>query len=278
MPLYAQINLAILIISFVLCFLPEIAYGMYLAGHRIFCGNRPRVPHVPLFSDTNFPNVYDKAGLFLVLGFSLLACTSSCVNWDAQENSPNMVSRMLALNVDILVYLPFILRLCFLPQMGFRYTRPAARHFLLAVGAVIFLFLLSGIYEASGLIPWIVQTTKSPEFQDVVVDIAKGDLATKLYVAFAAIVVAPFGEECFFRGFLYNIIKDRWGRIAAAIISSLMFASIHVALPQFIMLFIMALLQCFLYERARSIWVPIFSHALFNAASVVATLLFFPGM
>ncbi len=278
MPLYARLNLFLLLASFVFCFLPELLYGIYWVGRRIFCGNNPRPPRIPRYLYTNFPNGLDKAGCFLLLGLFMLGCASSCVQWNVQDTPPGATSRLLIQVMDILVYLPFILRLCFLPQMGFRYIRLSASHFLLAVGAVFSLFLLSGIYEATGLIPWIVQTTGSPEFQDIVVGVARGDLATKLYVAFAAIIVAPFGEECFFRGFLYNILKDRWGRIAAAIISSLMFASIHLALPQFIMLFIMALFQCVLYERARSIWIPIFSHTLFNSASVVATLLFFPDM
>ncbi len=277
MPFYAEINLIILFISFILCLLPEFLCGVYAVIRWIFGANKPRLPRVPLYPCTSFPNVWDKFGCFFMLGLFVLSCTSECLHPNETHEPADAAAVVFNTLVLIAIYVPFIVRLGFLPQMGFRRTgQRSLSHFLFAVGAILTLLILSGIYEASGLISWFVRATGSPEYQDVVVSVAKGDAFTKLITIAVAVIVAPFGEECFFRGFLYNTLKDRWGTIAAAVVSSLMFASIHLALPQFIMLFTMGIFQCILYERSHSVRVPIFSHALFNSISVIATLFFFP--
>lgn len=90
-------------------------------------------------------------------------------------------------------------------------------------------------------------------------------------VAFAiiTIIVAPFGEELLFRGILYPAIKEAgfprlawWG-------SSAIFSGIHLNLPIFLPLLVLALVLVWLYEKTDNLLAPIVAHALFNATNLV---------
>jgi membrane protease YdiL (CAAX protease family) len=92
-----------------------------------------------------------------------------------------------------------------------------------------------------------------------------------------AVIVAPVAEEMIFRGYFYGVIRRYGGRIPAILISSLLFAAIHVHLPSFPGLFLLAVTLCFLYERTGSLWSNITMHAAFNASTII-TLIFWPAL
>jgi membrane protease YdiL (CAAX protease family) len=95
----------------------------------------------------------------------------------------------------------------------------------------------------------------------------------RAYLVFFALVLAPMGEEFFFRGLLYSMGKS-WGWPKTGWIgSSLLFALFHLNAPAFLPLFVLALALTWLYERTGGLLAPILAHGLFNLANL--TLLLF---
>ena len=94
-------------------------------------------------------------------------------------------------------------------------------------------------------------------------------LSAKLIVAVQAVVFAPAQEELIFRGYLYGLARRHLGVGAGLVISSALFAGIHLHLPSFAGLFVLALCLALAYEWTGSIFVPMAMHAMFNLLSVV---------
>ncbi|MEO6847090.1 MAG: CPBP family intramembrane glutamic endopeptidase [Chthoniobacterales bacterium] len=90
-------------------------------------------------------------------------------------------------------------------------------------------------------------------------------------------VIAPITEELLFRGFLYGVLSRYFGRLAAMLVSSLLFAAMHAHLPSFPALFIMGIFLTLAYERTGSLWTSIFMHSCFNALSF-SLILWFPAL
>jgi uncharacterized protein len=79
------------------------------------------------------------------------------------------------------------------------------------------------------------------------------------------VVIAPFVEEFFFRGFLYQALRNSWGTIAGVLASSAIFSIVHSDLSKFVPLFILGIALALLFERTRSLWPCIMLHAINNA-------------
>jgi membrane protease YdiL (CAAX protease family) len=96
-----------------------------------------------------------------------------------------------------------------------------------------------------------------------------GDLGAVRITCLSALLVAPLVEETVFRGYLYPIAKAYMGALAAAMLTSTMFAVSHgnwAVLPG---LFVLALAFTIAFERFGSLWVCVAMHAAFNAVSLI---------
>lgn len=89
-----------------------------------------------------------------------------------------------------------------------------------------------------------------------------------------ATIVAPIAEEFIFRGYLYGVMRRFLGRIPGIMISSILFAAMHLHLPSMPGLTVLAVMLCLLYERTGSLWSNIIVHATFNTISIVMLLIF----
>jgi membrane protease YdiL (CAAX protease family) len=104
---------------------------------------------------------------------------------------------------------------------------------------------------------------------------AVGIVVTSLY----AIVIAPFGEELFFRGVLFRTLRDRHGLRIGLLGTAVGFGLIHfipgdvvdAALLMLVMAFTGASLG-YLYERRGTIVAPIAAHVTFNVIGLVLIL------
>lgn len=104
---------------------------------------------------------------------------------------------------------------------------------------------------------------------------AVGIVVTTLY----AIVIAPFGEELFFRGVLFRTLRDRHGLKIGLLGTAVGFGLIHfipgdavdAALLMLVMAFTGASLG-YLYERRGTIVAPIAAHVTFNVIGLVLIL------
>jgi uncharacterized protein len=87
-------------------------------------------------------------------------------------------------------------------------------------------------------------------------------------------ILAPIGEEFFFRGFLYNCTKRRWGILAGTLISAVVFAMVHAGPLLMLAIVPVGIILAVAYERTGSLWVPILMHVTFNSLQLLAAKLF----
>lgn len=141
------------------------------------------------------------------------------------------------------------------------------------LAALFVMLVFCKIYEVSGLYHWVVETFHCAQNQEIVDMLAGGDVAMRYVIAGGAVIMAPICEECCYRGFLYGMLRRYAGPVAAALCSSLVFAAVHTSLAQMLPLVVFALVQCFLYEKTRTLCTVMVSHALFNVINTAGVLL-----
>jgi membrane protease YdiL (CAAX protease family) len=92
--------------------------------------------------------------------------------------------------------------------------------------------------------------------------------------AFLIVIVAPLSEELFFRGFMYAGLRRSLPLWPAALISALIWGSLHLGggnVGVAVQLSIFGVILAWLYERSGTLWAPIFAHMLNN--TIAFTLL-----
>ncbi len=91
-------------------------------------------------------------------------------------------------------------------------------------------------------------------------------------LAVTAVIVAPFAEETFFRGFMFQGIRKRIGFAWAAIISAALFALAHMSVEALVPIFLLGLMLAWLYYKTKSIWPCIIVHAAYNSIAVISMI------
>jgi len=95
-------------------------------------------------------------------------------------------------------------------------------------------------------------------------------------MAFAAIVVAPAGEEIIFRGFLFRgFVRSERAAWPAIVVISLLWAGLHVQYDWagILQIFIIGLFLGWVRWRSGSTLLTFFLHALFNLEGTLETVL-----
>lgn len=98
--------------------------------------------------------------------------------------------------------------------------------------------------------------------------------AALIAVAFLVTVVAPVGEELFFRGFYFRALANWKGIWPAAIITGITFGSIHAGgspIGFLVPLGFFGFVLCLLYVRTKSLYPPIVLHAINNSIAFGST-------
>jgi membrane protease YdiL (CAAX protease family) len=90
------------------------------------------------------------------------------------------------------------------------------------------------------------------------------DAAQIAIAAVSVTVLAPIGEEIFFRGFLFSGIRSRLGFWASAAISGALFAVSHAILLLMPLLFVVGVGLAWVFERRGSLVPAIAAHMAFN--------------
>jgi membrane protease YdiL (CAAX protease family) len=91
------------------------------------------------------------------------------------------------------------------------------------------------------------------------------DLLLAIATGVLLIAVAPFAEELFFRGFLYQAFRNSFGVWPGAVLSALIFGAIHFEFFKLVQLAILGVILALLFEKTKSLWPPIMLHAVNNA-------------
>ncbi len=104
---------------------------------------------------------------------------------------------------------------------------------------------------------------------------ANGPLVNALAVIVLVTVIAPIGEELFFRGFFYGSLRNWRGPILAGVLTGAVFGLIHVGsapIGYLVPLAIFGAGLCLLYELTGSLYPAIALHALNNSIALGANL------
>lgn len=158
-----------------------------------------------------------------------------------------------------------------------RLRRPTVSPAWLA-GMVASTFLaMAGIVTFVQMATGPLDLTDSPFHQDVLA--FTDDLPGWIVFTFAAAVVIPMIEEFAFRGRLQGFLEPRWGKAAAVLFASVLFAVIHMGGPHPALMAVPLVMGVFLGTAvilARSIWAGVLLHGTWNGAMAVTARLTSP--
>jgi uncharacterized protein len=152
--------------------------------------------------------------------------------------------------------------------LGISAPAPAALLGLgLAAGLAFLLvnLLLSWFFSAIGVIQ--NQAAQYP--------LQPGDWTGQLLIALAGTLLAPVGEELFFRGYVYGALRERFGVVASCVGSAALFAAAHLlsatqGLAALIVpVFVLGVLLAWLRERSASLLPSIIVHMLNNGVGML---------
>ena len=85
-------------------------------------------------------------------------------------------------------------------------------------------------------------------------------------------VVAPFGEEIAFRAVVFSSLRERWGTVAALLVSGALFGFAHLIPLEALPLAVIGIALAAVFTRTRSLWPSMIAHGCYNV--VVLTIAF----
>jgi CAAX protease family protein len=129
-------------------------------------------------------------------------------------------------------------------------------------GMLIIFYIISAVYST------ILVSLFDVEMQPDLAPMAE-ELLIPWLLPLAAVAIAPFTEEVFFRGFIFAGFRQRYGWQKAALISSALFALIHLEPLAAPPLFLLGFLFAYIYHRSNSIWLPILMHFSVNSLAMI---------
>jgi len=105
-------------------------------------------------------------------------------------------------------------------------------------------------------------------------------LQSPVWLFLVGAVIAPLVEEIFFRGFLFQGFRQKYGWLPALLLSSAIFAAAHLDPVAFIPTFVLGCVLAYVYHRSNSVWPGIIFHAAINSFSLCAVYIIsqYPGI
>lgn len=154
-----------------------------------------------------------------------------------------------------------------LRALGFRATAPLPAVGWVVLGILV-VYLASAAYAgAIQAFHWNLHTNATTLQQE-----AQSAPITVLCTLVGAVVVAPFCEEIFFRGFMFAGFLRGMPVVVAAVLSALLFGIAHGDVGSFVPLVVIGLVLAFVRWRTGSIWPGMALHGLNNAIAAVVVL------
>ena len=147
-------------------------------------------------------------------------------------------------------------------------VRPRARHVAVGVGQGLVGFIVVVIGFGS-LLQVIADRlgVELPPVQQQLDELAQNP-QTLPYLALAVILMAPLGEELFFRGLLFQALRRRVYLWPAIGLSGLAFALVHLEPLAMLIVFPLGMWFAWIFHRSGSLLVPFAAHATFNAITL----------
>lgn len=99
------------------------------------------------------------------------------------------------------------------------------------------------------------------------------DPTALLLIFITAAIAAPFFEETLFRGFLLPSLTRYMPAWGAILLSSLIFAVVHLSLSEVLPLMALAIVLGFVYTRTQNLLASMLLHSLWNSGTLIALFL-----
>ena len=216
------------------------------------------------------------ASMIVLLIVSQLLIPTGSVSETAVENVDTLTLLANILIWWALILGPILLSLWFRGfKLGnvFGLDRMPVRRSLL-LGIALLVSALPMVFVVDYIASIVLKVNTTTDTQEVIrIFQNSSTVAQRVPIILLAVVVAPVTEELAFRGYLYGVIKRYLGAIPALVLSGILFALIHLNLPSFFPLLVLASVFALAYELSGSLLVPMTMHALFNAFSLILVLL-----
>ena len=105
-------------------------------------------------------------------------------------------------------------------------------------------------------------------------------LESPIWFFITGAVIAPIVEEIFFRGFLFQGFRQKYGWMPAVFLSSAIFGAAHLDPVSLIPTFVLGCVLAYVYHRSNSVWPGILFHAAINSFSLCAVYVLsqYPGL
>jgi len=133
------------------------------------------------------------------------------------------------------------------------------------LGLMLLSFGFNALYSLLlGFVDLQMQVDVAPVFEE---------LNTPIWLLTAGVVVAPIAEELFFRSFMFAGLRENQSWWKAALISSAIFAVLHVQLTAFLPIFLLGMIFATLYQFTGSILPGLIMHILTNGLGLGAAYL-----
>ncbi len=83
------------------------------------------------------------------------------------------------------------------------------------------------------------------------------------------IVLAPFVEECVFRGFMYGPFYKKIGSFGSICLSAIIWSTVHIQIKASLTLFLIGILLGYLYKKTQSLIPGVIVHAMMNLSNLL---------
>lgn len=267
-PLYQQINIALVVISFI-CLMVAC-----LGGAR----KRQMLNPSPAIVDGGeakpcFPLPIDYIWTALLIGLiTMVNVAAAIAPATALPEESSTASSWLDPAILLAIHVPIIIRLIKTATCKEKMIFNPLQWLAYIFTAFVLTYACNIIMQLSPVLEWFTKTCGSPEIQEALSVFQDHSWVALLPHIITACVVAPIVEECLFRGMLYPCIKKFLSPRFAAIMTGIVFGAIHMALPQMLALSFLGAFLCLVYERSKTIWLPIIIHASFNSFNVLIAI------
>jgi uncharacterized protein len=138
------------------------------------------------------------------------------------------------------------------------YRKFSTNNILMGCGLLVICYII--IFVNNTIFLMLGKTTQAEQIAKLM-----STLPSPYALVFTGVILAPFVEESFFRGFLFAGFRQRYGWKWAALLSSVFFAALHLQFSTLIPTFVLGYVFSILYQKSNSILPGILMHFVVNA-------------
>ncbi|MEQ8785717.1 MAG: PDZ domain-containing protein [Pirellulaceae bacterium] len=139
----------------------------------------------------------------------------------------------------------------------------------LMLGVVLAGGMLIVVIAAGNLLKWLAPDT-SLRSQEIAESVLGGPWYKLLLLLLFASVVAPICEETFFRGFLYDALRQRLPLVWAIVLQAVVFGAVHTfGAVHSVLVAGVAVVLALLYQWRQTLITPMIAHSVFNSVQIL---------